>query len=231
MEYDTDRELIRTAVFAVACIHNGAPRQLLPLCAQNALLKYGRRCGLLKNSIGELIPPSPGSTKLLWEKEPLIQRFGPGSAIVTGAYRLRPPDAADDGACGWDYTILFSGRRIACVQLSRLTSSQRLHRVHAVDKTVYCLSESDILYLEVLQGHLHWHHRDRTVESLGTLSDAAQALSDDFVRVHRCYIVNKDHVASIGRCGAKRCALTMVNGDVIPIPYDKYVACRERLTR
>lgn len=194
-------------------------------------MKYDQRCGFLRNGTEGIALSATGQTKITWSQAPCVKHLSFGGAVVAGTYYAQPPGAPPGRAPHLDYTILFSGGKAAYIQLAHLAPPGRRHVVSAVNRDVYCLYESDILYLEVLQNHLHWHLRGGRVESLGTLSGIAKCLSEDFVRVHRCYIVNRNHVESIRRCGAKQCVLTTDNGDVIPIPYDKFVSCRERLVR
>lgn len=231
MERYTDRELIHMAKRALTFIHNDMLNLLLPMCAPGAFLKYGQQYNTLEDSTGTKIPSIPGPFRIAWNRNPFIQWLNAGSAFVAGTYDTLIPGISDGRVPCWDYSILFFNHKIAYIQLARLTQTERLHRISTVSKDVYCLYESDILYLEVFQNHLHWHYRNQVIESLGTLSGTAEFLSEDFVRIHRCYIVNKNHVENIRRCGAKRCALTMDNGDEIPIPYNKFVSCKNKLTR
>lgn len=231
MEKCTDRELIHIMQRVLTYIHEDKPNQLFPMCKPNALLKYGQQCVVLRNSAGMIIPPLLGPIRIVWNRKPFVRWLSANSAIVAGTYYAQSPGTTDGKTLHWDCTILFFNKKVIYIQLSHISPSERLHKVSAVNKAIYYLYESDILYLEVIQNHLHWHHRNRIIESIGTLSGIAECLSEDFVRVHRCYIVNKNHVETIQRCGAKQCALTMAGGDVIPIPYNKFVECRDKLTR
>lgn len=213
------------------CIHTDQPQQLLSLCTPDALLKYGHWCSALRENTEVAVLPFSSPVKIFWRQTPYIHRLNIGSAIVTGAYCAQPSSIEDVSLFQLDCTILFSGGKAAYIQISYLSPTERLHRISAINRDVYCLYESDILYLEVFRNHLHWHHRNRVIESLGTLSGAAECLSEDFVRVHRCYIVNRNHVENISRRGGKQCSLIMDNGDEIPIPYNKFVSCRDQLTR
>lgn len=231
MEKSTDRELLHLAKRVLFCIHADRLQQLCSLCTPDALLKYGHRCSALRRDAEDVVLPFPSPVKISWHQPPYIHRLSIGSAVVTGAYRAQPSGIVDTSLFYMDCTILFSGGKAAYIQISYLSPAERLHRVSAINRDVYCLYESDILYLEVFRSHLHWHHRNRVIESLGTLSGAAECLSEDFIRVHRCYIVNKNHVENICRRGGKQCSLTMDNGDEIPVPYNKFVSCRDQLTR
>lgn len=229
MENSSDKRLLYLSECVLSCIHTGKLRQLLALCTPDVLMKYDQRCGFLRNSGEGMALSAACETKITWSQTPSVRHLSFGGAIVAGTYYAQPP-GSPTGPCPYlDYTILFFGGKAAYIQLAHMAPPGRRHMISAVNRDVYCLYESEILYLEVFQNHLHWHLRGGLVESLGTLSGIAQGLSEDFIRVHRCYIVNKNHVESVRRLGAKSCALTMDNGDVIPIPYDKFVSCREKL--
>ncbi|MFR8947319.1 MAG: LytTR family transcriptional regulator DNA-binding domain-containing protein [Blautia obeum] len=53
-----------------------------------------------------------------------------------------------------------------------------------------------------------------------------KSLDEYFVKVHRSYIVNIQHVTS-----NTVCELVMSNGRVIPVPQKKYAKVREELMR
>ena len=57
-----------------------------------------------------------------------------------------------------------------------------------------------------------------------SISQLQQLLENDFISVHRSYLVNPDYVASI-----ERYTVTMVNGERIPIPQKKYNEIRDLL--
>ncbi len=229
MEDSTEKKLLNLSQRVLSCVHAGSLRRLLSLCTPDALLKYGPRCGHLRNSGEALGLLSMGPARVSWVRAPYIGNLGVGGALVAGAYLVRPEGPPAAPPLRLECTLLFFGGKAAYIELARPTPPGRRHIVSAVNRDVYCLYECDILYVEVFQDHLHWHLPGELVESLGTLSGVAQRLSEDFVKVHRSYIVNKNHVMSVRRCGGKQCALTMDNGDVIPIPYDKFVACRDEL--
>lgn len=124
----------------------------------------------------------------------------------------------------FEYTVVMAEGLAVFVQLNEKNTSPKVHRVVAVNEAVYNFDETVLMYIESLKDHILWHYGDKSVESIDTLKRLEKELSEDFIRVHRSYIVNKRKVSSI-----QRCSVTMANGDNIPIPYKKYVEVREKL--
>ncbi len=58
------------------------------------------------------------------------------------------------------------------------------------------LEESEVLYIESLSDYVKIHTSERVVISKATISSLEAELSKDFVRIHRSYLVNKQHIDS-----------------------------------
>ena len=58
------------------------------------------------------------------------------------------------------------------------------------------LEEDQILFIESLSDYVRIHLISRVVVSKATISSLESELSNDFVRIHRSYLVNKKHVDS-----------------------------------
>ena len=72
-------------------------------------------------------------------------------------------------------------------ELLEIRSNRRVHRLR-IDK---------ILYLEGLGNYVIYNLSDKSkITAYGTIKDALLQLPSNFVRVHRSYIVNKDHIKS-----------------------------------
>lgn len=82
---------------------------------------------------------------------------------------------------------------------------------------------NDIIYVEA-HGKRSTVYCINDVFSFGTLlSDLEQQLPGSYLRVHRSFLVNTEHVT-----GIRRFAITMSNGTEIPIPERRYTEiCRE----
>lgn len=64
------------------------------------------------------------------------------------------------------------------------------------DKRTYRVKPSEILYLESLGNYVTYFLKDRKLISYTTLSDCASKLPENFIRIHKSYIVNKEHITS-----------------------------------
>jgi len=66
--------------------------------------------------------------------------------------------------------------------------------------------------------------RQNSVPLNRLLGDMENMLGGTFIRVHRSYLVNAAHIVSV-----KRYELTLTNGDVLPIPKQRYAQVRREI--
>ena len=97
-------------------------------------------------------------------------------------------------------------------------------RLTDVVEQTYFLGEEDILYLESGHNRVFWHTGKGTVEVTGTLMNIESRLPDNFVRIHKSFIVNSLHVETINRCYAE-----LSNGERQQIPVKRYTDVRRKL--
>ena len=64
------------------------------------------------------------------------------------------------------------------------------------DKRTYRIRTSDILYLESLGNYVTCHLKDRRLISYTSLNECASKLPDNFMRIHKSYIVNRENITS-----------------------------------
>ncbi|WP_411029144.1 LytR/AlgR family response regulator transcription factor [Spongiimicrobium sp. 3-5] len=68
-----------------------------------------------------------------------------------------------------------------------IRSNRRIHRI----------ATDNILFVEGLGNYVNYHLRDKSkVTAYATIKDTLVLLPENFIRVHRSYIVNKDHIKS-----------------------------------
>lgn len=166
----------------------------------------------------------PSEVKKIEHIQYYIQNISSNQMIVTGIYCIHK--SADNGIKKYyfDYTIVFSDGLACYIHIIGNNPLTKIHKVVSVTETVYYIQEDEIIYIEAMSGHILWHNKDSTIESVDSLKNIGMRLSKDFVKVHRSYFVNKKYIKSI-----QRCSVTMVNGDVIPVPYKKYVSTKRKL--
>lgn len=224
----TDGELTNRIMQFMVCLHKKEVQAVRKMCNPKVMWKFG-------NSYSD----STYSTMLidmLWQRikynniirffnvEIQIRRFNADNIVVTGVYRVDSKGECELKQNYFEYTVVMTEGLAVFVQLNEKNTSPKVHRVVAVNEAVYNFDETVLMYIESLKDHILWHYGDKSVESIDTLKRLEKELSEDFIRVHRSYIVNKRKVSSI-----QRCSVTMANGDNIPIPYKKYVEVREKL--
>ena len=152
-----------------------------------------------------------------------IHKASSNHIIITGIYCIHKFVDESIKKYYFDYTIVFSDGLACYIQIIGDNIPAKIHKVVSITEDIYNMEESEILYIEAMGGHVLWHCKDTTIESLDSLKNIETMLSKDFVKVHRSYLVNKKGVKSI-----QRCSVTMINGDV-PVPYKKYVNVKSKL--
>lgn len=93
-----------------------------------------------------------------------------------------------------------------------------------MERTHY-LHEADILYLESGHNRIYWHTGCQVIEVTGYLQHAETGLPENFIRIHKSFIVNLLHVEQI-----ERCRLRLSNGEILQIPVKKYTEVRQKIT-
>lgn len=224
----TNIEIINATENLLYSIHMGQRRKVCNLCKNNILWKYNHSCskGVMDEkiiiSLNTIIAPS--KVKRLEHTHYYIHRLSPNQIIITGIYCIHKTIDKNIKKYYFDYTIVFSDGLACYIQIFGNNIPTKIHKVVSITETVYIMQEAEILYIEAMRGHILWHCMNIIIESTDSLKNVGIKLSDDFVKVHRGYMVNKKMIASI-----QRCSISMINGDVIPVPYKKYVNVRKQL--
>lgn len=64
------------------------------------------------------------------------------------------------------------------------------------DRKNHQVKLDDILYLESLSDYVKLHFNDQTLTTRETISAFEESLPETFIRIHRSYIINQDHVSN-----------------------------------
>lgn len=64
------------------------------------------------------------------------------------------------------------------------------------EKRTYRVSAKDIMYIEGLGNYVTFVLEDRKIISYISLKEAINFLPENFIRIHKSFIVNKDHILS-----------------------------------
>ena len=98
--------------------------------------------------------------------------------------------------------------------------------VKSVNKSLLYLQWPRILYVESLGSHTMIHTLDGDFESIDNLLSIKNQFSELFYQIHKCYLINPEHVREIIRF-----QVTMTDGTTLPIPEKKYTAVKADLTK
>lgn len=224
----TDGELTNKIMQFIVCLHKKELRSVRKMCNPKVMWKFGSSYsdGAYNTMLIDMLWQRIKYNNVIrfFNMEIQIRRFHADNIVITGVYRADSKVGCRLEQSYFEYTIVMSGGLAVFVQLNEKIIPPKVHKVVAVNEAVYNFDETVLIYIESLKDHIIWHYGDKSVESIDTLKRLEQELSEDFIRVHRSYIVNKWNVSSI-----QRCSVTMVNGDNIPIPYKKYVEVKKKL--
>lgn len=220
----SNSEIIKVTEHLLYNIHMGQHRQICNLCNNNIFWKYNHNCckGIIDNriikNINTIIRPS--KVKEFELIQYYIHNLFFNYKIIAGIYCIHVSEETGIKKYYFDYTIVFSGVMASYIQIFGNNLPTKIHKLVSIKETVYNMQESEIIYIEAMGGHIIWHCMGTAIETIDLLRNIENKLSKDFVKVHRSYIVNRNFVKSI-----QRCSVTMINGDVIPIPYKEICSC------
>lgn len=152
------------------------------------------------------------------------------AAVITGSYRVVKA-AAEGGEAeeAMDITVVLRtdgpGQiKARHIHISQSDRKERQYCIRDTNEQTFIVREGELLYLEAGHNHVVWHCKNMTVETAGSLKEAECMLPEVFLRIHRGFIVNRNHVRRISRCYAE-----IDNGDIIQIPVKKYCEVRKML--
>ncbi|MCM1046243.1 MAG: LytTR family transcriptional regulator [Candidatus Gastranaerophilales bacterium] len=115
--------------------------------------------------------------------------------------------------------------RIVHIHISR-GNEGRFYQLRDVNERLFRMHESQICYIEAGHNRVLWHCGEQEVQTVGSLQDTEKTLSEEFVRIHRSFIVNRNCVLKIGRCYVE-----LDNGEVLPVPVKRYCEVRRNLQK
>ncbi|MDS9471287.1 LytTR family DNA-binding domain-containing protein [Sporosarcina pasteurii] len=86
-----------------------------------------------------------------------------------------------------------------------------------------------ISHIESLQKKTWFYKNDIAYQSMYTLKDLIEKLPDFFLRIHRSYIVNIQHILEISRDFSSNMLITLKNGTVLPVSQSYSTHIRKKL--
>lgn len=228
----TNPEIVNAAEHLLHIIHMGQNKRIYNLCTKNILWKYNHNCseGVLNDkfliNVNTLIKPSE-IKRIKHIQHWINKQFSNHIIIVSGIYCIYKSIDKNTKEYYFDYTINFVDGLACYIHISLIENNNiptRIHSIVSAKETVYNMEETEILYIEAMGSHTIWHCITVTIEAMVSFKDIEAKLSDNFIKIHRSYIVNGTKVKEI-----KRCSAVMENGDEIPIPYKKFVSVKGKL--
>lgn len=151
------------------------------------------------------------------------------TVVVAGRYCVTRQEGTEQILKEWFYIsmifeVLPTGIKIPHIHISD-GDEERIYRLKDSLERQFHIHESEILYLEAGHNYVSWHCEDITVEVKGSLKDAEQEVSGEFVRIHRSFLVNRNRIQKIARC-----YVLLDNEEILQIPVKRYCEVKKRLT-
>lgn len=176
-------------------------------------------------------------------KYSLRSHFNGKDAIEHGSYFMQPLDREvcivygsfcvrdrNDVSKAYDYSYNITNIMKNGIAERIILHGRRDEPVFCVircnENHLYMLKESEILYIESCHNDVIWHCKDFCLKSRGSLKEVEQCMPEYFLRLHRCFIVNANHI----RCMEER-EITVTNGDKMQIPVRNYISERDRIRK
>lgn len=154
------------------------------------------------------------------------------AAFLTGGYvfvsgdfctYVKKPGIQQQEHC-YSAQVIFISGKIACVKIETREHQGRQMALHNLQRENIIVREVDIIYIEAMHDHLYWKSNLGVIETTGTLLEFENRLSDCFVRIHRSYIINRNHMSRL-----RRFEVSLDNGDTLQIPAKKYSDIKKKL--
>ncbi len=98
--------------------------------------------------------------------------------------------------------------------------------VHDEDGVTHFILAAEILYVEACDKRIYINCTRSTITAKMSISEFRKIMGDDFVMVHRSFVVNINHV-----CEIKKYCVVMSNHTNIPVPVKKYKQVKEEIMR
>ena len=93
----------------------------------------------------------------------------------------------------------------------------------------YPIPIEDISYIESLQKKTWFHTSEKGYHSIYTLKNLSYQLPDNFLRIHRSYIVNILFITEISRDISSNIQITLRNGMILPVSQTYAADVRKKL--
>lgn len=93
----------------------------------------------------------------------------------------------------------------------------------------YPIPIEEISYIESLQKKTWFHTNEKGYHSIYTLKDLSYQLPDNFLRIHRSFIINLLFINEISRDISSNIQITLKNGTILPVSQTHAANVRKKL--
>lgn len=154
-------------------------------------------------------------------------------AVVTGQFRAIPAGGTAENAdshCTFIWSWSREEAKLLHVHISQVNLRQEGARqllLRGEDGSSYYLSPNEILYVEARNIYCNVHCSSQMISVSQSMKQVREILPDQFLKIHRSFIVNSRYVSRVYRYG-----LELADGVCLPVPEKQYmnVVCRLECT-
>lgn len=176
----------------------------------NHMSGYGLHCARIRKALQGWADEG----RRIRHREYHVQMITEQVYLVNGIFGIVPGREKDDSSeIPFEIVVCMCDGMAECIHIHGTAPARLLLQVRSFHEETWFLESTEILYIESSHNNVIWHCREYQVESRDTLKRLEQCLPDNFMRIHRCYIIN---VGQIHKISGKE--VEMVNGDILTIP-------------
>lgn len=223
---DEKRELVRRTMRIVKEIFRKG-MGAVPYCKGNMEWRFNHMSGygLYCSPVRKALQECAAGGRQIRHHEYHVQTITEQVRLVSGLFCI-VSSRGEENSPGVPYEILvcMTEGQAECVHVYGGREARLLCRVRGLCEEDYFLEEGEVYYIESSHNNVIWHCRGYRVEGRDSLKRLEQWLPEEFLRIHRGYIVN---VGQIRRIRGNE--VHMSNGDVLYIPLRNSVKVRKSL--
>ena len=165
-----------------------------------------------------------------WEIKNLLYRSLPIPSefmMITGTYELWVTNAQNIvQKYTFSLLLLYHNQKVLLIKISEIVTPYNIHAISTRKDSLFFRDEREILYLETQHNCVIWHCLHENLTERTTLSYIENNLSGNFIKIHRCYIVNALHIKLL-----RNYEVEMSNGDILPIPRRQFHSIKTQIKK
>lgn len=152
-----------------------------------------------------------------------LQHINSDIKIISVYYEIHSTDYMNNRLSFYGQ-LVYNRSKIASVIIHELPYMYHIFPIAISRDELFFRDEREVLYIETMHNHVIWHCVSENIMERTSFRLIENNLSTNFVKIHRCYILNILHIKHV-----QNYEVQMTNGDILPIPRKRYLEIKEKL--